>query len=457
MAISIPNGWRPRLYQRPLWDYLENGGKRAIGMWHRRAGKDDLMLNWAAVSAMTRPASYWHCLPEYAQCRKAIWTAVDPMTGKRRIDQAFPHEIRSNTNEQEMFIRFKNGSTWQMVGSDRYDNLVGAGVAGVSFSEFALANPSSWGYIRPMVEANNGWAAFISTPRGRNHFKDLFELAERNPRWFAEALSIYKTGALSEHQIAEAREEYHAIYGKDMGEAMFMQEYEVSFNAAVLGAFFAHEMNDVRAEERIDDTLEPVDAPVHRAWDLGVRDDTTIWFWQAVGSQIYVLDVYSTSGVGIEHYASHIEKLYEERGWQHGVDFVPHDAKVKELGTGRTRVETMQGFGLNPRLAPNASLMDGINAARQTLPRCVFHSRCEGGIAALEQYKREWDDDKKTFRASPLHDWTSHYADSFRYMALSWREMRPVAVKPEPNKPAAEVAALRYPTKRGNKNGQLRV
>lgn len=455
--ILIPNGWKPRNYQMPLWSYLEQGGKRAIGMWHRRAGKDDLMLNWAAVSAMTRPASYWHCLPEYAQCRKAIWTAVDPMTGKRRIDQAFPHEIRSNTNEQEMFIRFKNGSTWQMVGSDRYDNLVGAGVAGVSFSEFALANPSSWGYIRPMVEANNGWAAFISTPRGRNHFKDLFELAERSPRWFAEALSIYKTGALSEGQIADAREEYHAIYGKDMGEAMFMQEYEVSFNAAVLGAFFAHEMNDVRSEGRILDDLEPVDAPVHRAWDLGVRDDTTIWFWQAVGSQIYVLDVYSTSGVGIDHYAEHIEKLYAERGWQHGVDFVPHDAKVKEFIAGRTRVEAMKSLGLNPHLAPNASLMDGINAARQTLTRCVFHDRCEGGIAALEQYKREWDDDKKTFRASPLHDWTSHYADSFRYLALSWREMRPAAPpKPEPVAHPAQVA-LRFPTNRGRKSGTLRV
>lgn len=452
--LLIPNNWKPRPLQMPLWSYLENGGTRAVAKWHRRFGKDDVMLNWTARAAMVRPASYWHMLPEYAQCRRAIWTAVDPMTGKRRIDQAFPHEIRESTREDEMFIRFKNGSTWQMVGSDRYNNLVGAGVAGVCFSEFALANPSSWGYIRPMVEANNGWAAFISTPRGRNHFKDLFELAERNPRWFAQKLSVYDTGALSDEQLKDAREEYHAMYGVDMGDAIFAQEYEVSFNAAILGAFFAREMAAVREEGRIDETLEAIDAPVHRAWDLGMRDDTTIWFWQAVGSQIYVLDVYSTSGVGLDAYAEHIDKIYNERGWQHGVDFVPHDAKVKELGTGRTRVETMQGLGLNPRLVPQAGLMDGINAARLTLPRCVFHPDCEGGIAALEQYKREWDDDKKTFRSSPLHDWTSHYADSFRYMSLAWREMKPQAIRPEPQviSPHAQPGLIVKPVRGKNRH-----
>lgn len=457
--LLIPNNWQPRPKQMPLWNYLEQGGKRAVAVWHRRFGKDDVMLNWGAVSAMMRPASYWHCLPLFSQCRKAIWTAVDPVTGKRRIDQAFPHEIRENTNDQEMFIRFKNGSTWQMVGSDRYDSLVGAGVAGVCFSEFALANPSAWGYIKPMVEANNGWATFISTPRGRNHFKDLFEYAERTPSWFAERLSIHDTHVLSVAQITEARAEYHAMYGEEMGEAMFMQEYEVSFNAAILGAFYAREMANIRNEERIVDDLEPVEGvPVHRSWDLGVRDDTTIWFFQVVYGQIYILDCYSTSGVGLDHYASHIEKLYAERGWEHGTDFVPHDAKVKELGTGRTRVETMQSLGLSPRLVPNAGLMDGINATRQTLPLCVFHSRCEGGIAALEQYKREWDDDKKTFRASPLHDWTSHYADSFRYLAMAWRELKPVAPTSKATPQShADAARLRYPVKHAKKAGTLRV
>lgn len=411
-----------------MWDYLENGGKRAIGIWHRRAGKDDVLLHRTAVAAFERPGSYWTCLPEFAQCRRAIWTAVDSNTGKRRIDQAFPPELRASTNEQEMFIRFKNGSTWQMVGSDRYNNLVGAGVAGVTFSEFALANPSAWGYIRPMLEENNGWAAFISTPRGRNHFLDLYQMAESNPDWFSQSLPISATGALTPKQITESRAEYIALYGEDIGNAQFEQEYEVSFNAAILGAFYAREMIAVRNEGRIDPMLEAVPGkPVHRSWDIGVRDDTSIWWFQVIGGQVYVLDCYTHNGRGVEHYAEVVEQRKAEHGWIDGTDFVPHDAKVKEWGTGRTRVETMQYMGLYPDVVPRAGFLDGVNAVRRTLPRCVFHSRCEDvGLAALEQYSRKWNDDDKAFSRGPNHDhWSSHLADSFRYLSQAWKTVKP--------------------------------
>jgi len=433
-TIELPHKWAPRSYQRPLWDYLEKGGRRAIGAWHRRAGKDDVLLHRTAVAAFERPATYWTALPEYAQARKALWAAVNPHTGKRRIDEAFPHELRSSTNEQEMFIRFVNGATWQLVGSDRYNSLVGAGVAGVTFSEFALANPSAWGYIRPMLEENNGWAAFISTPRGRNHFKALLDMARANPSWFAESLSIYDTNALSQQQIDESLAEYIALYGEDIGRAQFEQEYEVSFNAAILGAFYAREMVAVRREGRIAD-IEPVEGrPVHRAWDIGVKDDTSIWWFQVVGTQVFILDCYSQSGVGVDHFAEVVKQRAELHGWVDGTDFVPHDAKVKEWGTGRTRVETMQGFGLHPQVVPLAGKLDGINAARKTLARSVFHPRCEEqGISALEQYRREWDDDKKTFKASEVHDWSSHLADAFRYMAMAWRDLP--TPKPEAPKP----------------------
>jgi hypothetical protein len=322
-----------------------------------------------------------------------------------------------------MFIRFVNGSTWQLIGSDRYNSLVGAGVAGVTFSEFALANPSSWGYIRPMLEENNGWAAFITTPRGRNHAHSMYEMAKANPKWFSETLSVHDTGALSTEQITESLEEYQALYGEDIGTAQFAQEYEVSFNAAILGAFYAREMVALRREGRITEECEPdLSRPVHRAWDIGVKDDTSIWWFQVVGSQVFILDCYSQSGVGLDHYADIVHKRHRERGWILGQDFVPHDAKVKEWGTGRTRVETMREYDLKPFLVPMATKMDGINAVRQTLPRCLFHPDCEAqGIAALEQYRREWDDEKKSFKASEVHDWSSHLADAFRYLAMSWR------------------------------------
>ena len=426
MELRLPHNWQPRDYQRPLWDYLERGGKRAIMIAHRRWGKDDLILHRTACAAFERPASYWHMLPLQTQARKAIWTAINPHTGKRRIDEAFPSELRENTNEQEMFIRFKNGSTWQLIGSDSYNSLVGAGVAGVTFSEFALANPSAWGYIRPMLEENNGWATFITTPRGKNHAHAMYEMALKNPAWFSAISSIEDTGALTPEQVEESIAEYTAMYGEDIGRAQFEQEYLCSFNAAILGAFYAREMTAVRNEGRIDATLEAISAPVHRAWDIGVRDDTSIWWFQVVGGQVYVLDCYSTNGVGVDHYAEVIDQRAAEHGWQHGTDLVPHDAKVKEWGTGRTRIETMLALGLKPEVVPQAGLLDSINATRRTIPRCVFHSRCETGIGALEQYRREWDDEKKVFKPTPLHDWASHYADAFRYMALAWRTIRPV-------------------------------
>ena len=433
LDITVPyNGWLPRPHQQKLWNYLQSGGKRAVAIWHRRAGKDEICLHHAAVSMVHRQGNYWHCLPEYGQGRKAIWTAVNPHSGIRRIDEVFPHELRESTNDHEMFIRFRNGSTWQVVGSDRYDQTVGASVAGIVFSEYALSNPSAWGYYRPMVEENDGWATFITTPRGRNHAYEMFNHALDTPGWFAEKLTVEDTGMLTAEQLAKALAEYRALFGDDVGRAQFEQEYLCSFNAAILGAYYAREMIDVREQERIR-PIEPIPGmPVHRAWDLGMRDDTSIWWWQQVGAQIFIFDHLSASGVGVEWFADEIKRRVIDYGWPTGTDWVPQDAKVKEWGSGRTRVETMIALGLHPQVVSALTVEDGINAVRQTLPLCVFHPRCEdGGISALEQYQREWDDEKKVFRSSALHNWASHPADAFRYLAIAWKKLPPRQVKAE--------------------------
>ena len=390
-----------------------------MAVWHRRAGKDEVCLHHAAVSAMKRPGNYWHCLPMYSQARKAIWTSVNSHTGRRRIDEAFPEALRENVSDNEMFIRFRNGSTWSLIGSDNYDSTVGAGVAGITYSEWALANPTAWAYHRPMLQENRGWACFITTPRGPNHAKAMFEHARDSKEWFCELQTARDTGMLSYGDLEEAKAEYIALYGEDVGTAQFRQEYECDWAAAVLGAFYALEMAAVRNEDRITEIDAIDNRPVHRAWDIGVRDDTSIWWFQHVGGQVFILDHYSASGVGLEHFAGVIEERAQRHGWRHGVDWIPHDAKVREFGSGKTRVETMMGFGLRPELVPSATKADGINAVRRLLPLCVFHPRCEDGINALEQYRREWDDEKKAFRASEVHDWTSHPSDAFRYLALS--------------------------------------
>jgi hypothetical protein len=431
---------RIRSYQRPFHEYLTSTpGARAIEIAHRRWGKDEVALAASCELAHRRTASYWHCLPEYAQARKALWTAVNAHTGKRRILEAFPGPLIENMNEQEMFIRLKCGSTWQLIGSDRYDATVGAGPAGIVYSEWALANPSAWAYHRPMLEENNGWAAFITTPRGRNHAHAMYEMARASPRWFAEVSTVGDTGALTAEQLVEAKSEYIALYGEDVGLAQFEQEYNCSFNAAILGAFYAKEMLAVRREGRVSEIEAVPGRPVHTAWDIGRRDDTAVWWFQVVGAQLFILDCYSSPGAGPDHFDL-VKARFAEHGWKKGIDFVPHDAKVEEWGTGRTRIETMRSHDLNPYLCADASKLDGINAVRLTLPRCVFHPRCEAvGMAALEMYRREWDDEKKTFGTSEVHDWTSHLSDAMRYLALSWRVIPEAVVERELAPPPGKV------------------
>jgi len=439
VEIELPNGWNPRPYQLDGWRAWEAGIKRHLWIWHRRAGKDDVALNLAAVAAHQRTANYWHCLPLYEQARKAIWEAINPHTGRRRIDEAFPPAIRKRTDNSAMTIEFQCGSIWRVVGSDNPDSLVGAPPAGIVFSEWALANPAAWAYLAPILAENDGWAVFITTPRGRNHVKSMLDMARKSPQWFSQVLTPKETGfplAL----IEEQRREYHAIFGVDAGDALIDQEYWCSFEAAIIGAYFGREMVEAEREGRI--CAVPVDPeqPVHTAWDLGVGDSTAIWFFQVLAGGLNVVDYYAATGYGADHYVG----VLNERGYAYGHDFVPHDARVREWGSnGRTRIETLKGLKRKPRLVVNVPLDDGINAARLTIPRCRFDAeRCESGLEALRQYRKAWDDDKKCFSDKPLHDWTSHGADAYRYLALAWRELR--AETPKQPKPIKGVREMTF-------------
>tara|TARA_R110000737_G_scaffold196813_2_gene217375 strand:+ start:2260 stop:3516 length:1257 start_codon:yes stop_codon:yes gene_type:complete len=376
---------------------------------------------------MERPATYWTALPEYAQARKALWSAVNPHTGLRRIDEAFPHEIRETTNEQEMFIRFKNGSTWQLIGSDRYNSLVGAGVAGVTFSEFALANPSAWGYIRPMLEENNGWAAFITTPRGNNHAKAIYDLGLKDSRWFSEILTVEDTGALSTVQLEEALEEYQALYGVDFGRAMFEQEYLCSFSGALIGAYFGAEINRAEREDRIAPVAIDWTQPVHTAWDLGKATNNPVWCFQVIGGRPVIVDFYQPESDDLSDWV----KWLDDKGYQ-GNDYVPHDILVTEWGSKRTRFEVLQGMGRKPKRLDRVSVADGLQAGRTTINAALIHTgsdergqRVMSGVEGLKSYRREWDDDRKTFRETPVKDWAEHIGSAFRYLGLAWRDVRP--------------------------------
>lgn len=235
-VVDLPNGWTPRPYQEELWKALHGGVTRASLIAHRRWGKDDVAMHWTACAAFERAAAYWHMLPLASQARKAIWEAVNPHTGKRRIDEAFPAALRASTNDQEMFIRFVNGSTWRVVGSDNYDTLVGSPPAGVVLSEWALAKQEAWAYLSPVLAENGGWALFITTPRGRNHAARMHMAAMDDPVWWAGVQTVADTGAIAQAALDQDLKEKIDLFGAEIGRSLWEQEWYCSFDAATESA-----------------------------------------------------------------------------------------------------------------------------------------------------------------------------------------------------------------------------
>lgn len=400
------------------------GGKRGVAVWHRRAGKDELCLHFTACMAHTKVGAYWHMLPEAAQARKAIWNMVNPHTGKRRVDEAFPLELRKRTNDQEMFIEFKNGSTWQLCGSDNYNSLVGSSVVGVVMSEYALANPAAWAYFSPILMENDGWALFISTPRGKNHLHKLYELGRKGGKWFAQLLRAQDTKVFSDEQLADELDMKIATHGEDYGRALFEQEYNCSFDAAIPGAIWADAINDLQAMGRIGEVSVETLVPVHTAWDLGRTDDTAIWFFQVVAGEIRIVDCHSSNGKDIAFYADLLRKWGKDNKAQYGTHFLPHDARPRTLASGgKSILQQLQAEDVGRCvIVARLDVQEGIQAARATLKKCWFdEKRCENGLEALKNYHREWDDEKKRYSDAPEHDWSSHYADAFRYLSLAWK------------------------------------
>jgi phage terminase large subunit len=403
MPVELPNGWRPRAYQRPLWDYLEGGGKNAVGVWHRRSGKDSLMLNYTAVAAHQRKGVYWHMLPEAEQARKAVWNGID-REGRRIIDQAFPPEIRKAYDKQTMTIEFKCGSVWQLVGSDNYNSLVGSNPVGVVYSEYSIANPAARDFLRPILKENGGWQAFIYTPRGKNHGYDIYQMAKTNPKWFASLLTVNDTGILTPQDIQEERD-------SGMDEDMIRQEYFCSFEAAMRGAYYGDLFEKIEKEGRLKNVPYDPAVPVETWWDLGIGDSTSIWFVQRVGQEWRAIDYHEASGQGLEYYA----RTIFNKPYAYSRHVGPFDLTVRELGTGKSRLEMLAALGLRMDVAPKLRPDDGIQAVRQVLPLFWFDSaKCADGVKCLSQYRRAYDDKTKMFKDHPLHDWTSHAADAFR-------------------------------------------
>ncbi len=443
-VIELPaGGWRPRPYQRALWDYLKKGGRHAVAVWHRRAGKDEIALHHTAKAAHLRVGNYWHMLPEYRQARKAIWDAINPHTGKKRIDEAFPVELRKRTLEHEMKIEFKIGSIWQVVGSDNFNSLIGSPPLGIVYSEWAVADPRAHGFLRPILAENGGWSLFIYTSRGYNHGFSTFEAAKNDPGAFAQRLTALETGVFSGAILDAERRSYRDEYGEHEGDALFRQEYFCDFSAANVGAILGRYIEEAEKTGRISDDVT-VDGDVEISSDIGFRDTAAWWFWNPRPDGFGIVNYDEDSGLDASEWIPRLQRTpYRIRKiW------LPHDAKVKTFQSRHSTVEQfVEAFGAERiGLVPESRKADRINAARIVAPRCHFHrTRCKNGLDGLRNWSYEYNEETKTYSREPKHDWASHPGDGFSYGAQVMRE-RVVDTRPRTGLQARREAAIRTPT-----------
>ena len=417
---------------------MDNGIKRACLVWHRRAGKDSTSLNFTAKEMFKRKGNYWHLFPKQTQARKAIWNGINS-DGQSILDQVFPEAVRARTSSQEMMIELKNGSTWQLAGSDNYDSLVGANPVGVVFSEWSLCDPNAWAYIRPMLAENGGWAVFIYTPRGKNHGFTLYNMAKKADEWFCQNLTVNDTKRADGSPVISP-EAIETERAEGMEEALIQQEFFGSFEAQIPGAYFADQLQQAKDQNRVGRIPIEPSLQVHTAWDLGISDSMSIWFFQAMGKEIRLVDYYESNGKGMEHYIQYLTQWADRNGVIYGQHLAPHDIEVRELTSGRSRKDVARDMGITFRTVQRPrTKIEGIQAIRRMFPRFwIDDERAEQGYACIASYHREWDEKHQRFRDQPVHDWASHGADALQTLALGWRDTMMSGMRPQAHR--AELA-----------------
>lgn len=389
---------------RDAFKPYHNSDKRFfVGVAHRRCGKTVATINNKIKRAVstTKPnyrAAY--IAPYFNQAKDIAWQYL----------KRYAEPLLARVNEGELYVELVNGARIRIYGADNPDRLRGGYLDDVTLDEYADMYPGIWGtVIRPMLADRLGTASFIGTPKGKNAFYDLYDRAGSHPDWGRFILRASETNILQQSELDAAR--------LDMTEEQYEQEFECSFDAAIVGAYFGKQMAKADRDGRLVADLKPIDGPIHCAWDFGNGLNMAIWAFQVSPSGPRVLDFIQISGYYFEDYIQEVKR----RGYN-GADYVPHDARVPSFETGRTRIETMLAMGRKPQIVGDYSVDDGINAAKMTIGVSTFNSTATAhGLEALRQYQQEYDEKARVFKTTPKHNWASHPADAFRYLALAWR------------------------------------
>ena len=422
MIKEIHSTFKPRKYQSDMMKaFFKDGKKRILLVSHRRSGKDLTSFNIMWMAAIQRVGLFIYLLPVISQAATVIWKGRGA-DGKAFIDN-IPAELIKKKNESTMSITLINGSIIRITGSNNFEALIGSNPLGIVFSEFQNSDIRALELLRPIIAENNGWILFTSTPRGYNHLYELYETNKNNPDWFVQHLTVNDTfrddgsPVITDEIIDEERR-------AGMDENIIQQEFYCSFSAAIKGAYYADEMRLVAERGRILNFNIDAFTPVHVSFDLGISDATSVCLFQvSANGDVKVIYHWEETGRELAHYAFRLEKLKSELGFKkYGHMFFPHDIKVRELGSGLTRIEQLRKCGINPRVVGNHKVVERIQCVRAMMHKVWFHeTNCKFLIRALSEYKGKWDEKNKT-STGPVHDSFSHAADSFGYFAVGYLE-----------------------------------
>ena len=354
---------------------------------------------------------FFYIAPTYRQAKAIAFDYVKEFAGNIPMVRFHETELRCD---------LVNGARIQLLGSENPASLRGIYCDGVVLDEMADMPESLFPeVIRPALSDRKGYALFIGTPRGHNAFYDLYSAAEQQDDWHTALYKASDTGVLDDEELEAAR--------SMMTADQYAQEYECSWVANVPGAIYAKELQASQEQGRIGLVPHDPSQKVDTFWDLGINDSTVIFFAQVVGRSIHVIDYYENRGEGLPHYA----RVLQEKDYLYGTHNAPHDIEVRELGSGKSRRETAYDLGINFRVVPKLALEDGIHAAKMLIPRCWFDAeRCKPGLESLRHYHRAYNEKLRSFRNSPVHDFSSHAADAFRYLAVGIRENRQFEGRP---------------------------
>lgn len=409
-TITVP--FKPHAFQEEIYNNIK---RFSVLICHRRFGKTVLTINllvkWALQASSKRKnwrAAY--IAPLFRQAEEIAWDYLKYYTSPIPGIQY---------NNSKLRCDFPNGSRISLLGSDNPDSLRGPYWDIAVFDEYAQIRPKVWPeIIRPALTDRKGWAIFIGTPQGKNHFHALWQDAQERPEWLARMYKASATKLLDTDELAQARSE--------MTPEQYEQEFECSFEAALLGAYYGPLIQDAADQGKISRVPHDPILPVHTAWDLGVDDATSIWFFQlGPGGEIRIIDYHEENGFGIDHYV----KIIKEKPYLFETHLAPHDVKSRSMATGKSCYEVAESLGLKFSVVPKTEIVNGIQAVRSILPRCWFdEQKCDRGIQALKSYRKEFSERLSTYKANPLHDWSSHGADAFRYLATGMEfieSMRP--------------------------------